>query len=216
MTLVTKNLLVSHSVAPTKKDVPKGRTALELHARYFDPDHDEAVTPKQTLKGMTDLGLPWLLAAPLALIINGFLGYLTRQKPSLSISVPAIARGKHGFETGVFGKDGKLDEGAFDELFLGPHAHQPRDRLTYRELRKLVVKNGDPGRPFGIIGTVLARVFSAAEVFTLFCLASDCQKLIGDQMLPAMSRKNLRRFYEGRLFPLLARRRRVLSLRGLS
>ena len=83
---------MSHTVAPTKKDVRKGRTALELHARYFDPDHDEAVTPKQTLKGMTDLGLPWLLAAPLALIINGFLGYLTREKPSLSISVPAIHR----------------------------------------------------------------------------------------------------------------------------
>jgi hypothetical protein len=204
---------MSHTVAP-KKDARRDRTALELHARYFDPDHDEAVTPKQTLKGMTDLGLPWLLAAPLSLVINGFLGYLTRQKPSLSISVPAIARGKHGFETRVFGKDGKLDEGAFAELFLGPHARHPKDRLTYRELRQLMVENGDPGQPFGIIGTVLARLFSAAEVFTLFCLASDCQKLIGDQMLPAMSRKNLRRFYEGRLFPLLARRRRVLSVRG--
>jgi hypothetical protein len=204
---------VSHTVAP-KKDAPRDRSALELHARYFDPDHDEAVTPKQTLKGMTDLGLPWLLAAPLALIINGFLGYLTRQKPSLSISVPAIARGKHGFETGVFGGDGKLDEAAFDWLFSGPHARQPRDRLTYRELRQLMVRNGDPGRPSGLIGSALARVFSAAEVFTLFCLASDCRKLIGDEMLPAMSRKNLRRFYAGRLFPLLARRRRVLSLRG--
>lgn len=197
-----------------RKDAHSGRTELELHARYFDPDHDEAVTPKQTLKGMTDLGLPWLFAAPLALVINAFLGYLTRKKPSLSIAVPDIARGKHGFETGVFGKGGKLDEGAFAELFLGPHARHPRDRLTYRELRQLVVKHGDPGRPFGLIGTLLARVFSAAEVFTLFCLASDCQKLLGDQLLPAMSRKNLRRFYEGRLFPLLARRRRALASRG--
>ena len=98
---------MSYSVAPTKKVLRKGRSELELHARYFDPDNDEAVTPKQTLKGMTDLGLPWLIAAPLALVINGFLGYLTREKPSLSISVPAIARGKHGFETGVFGRDGK-------------------------------------------------------------------------------------------------------------
>ena len=50
-------------------------------------------------------------------------------------------------------------------------------------------------------------------MFTLFCLASDCQKLVGDRVLPAMSRKNLRRFYEGRLFPLLVRWRR-LSARG--
>ena len=76
------------------------------------------------------------------------------------------------------------------------------------------MKRGDPGRPSGIVGSVLARIFSAAEVYTLFCLASDCQKLIGDQVLPAISRKNLRRFYEGRLFPLLARRRRILSARA--
>lgn len=190
------------------------RTALELHARYFDPDHDEAVTPKQTLKGMTDLGLPWIVAAPLTLVINGFLGYLTRRKASLSISVPDIARGKHPFESGVFGEGGKLDEAAFAELFMAPHARQPRDCLTYPELRALLLKNGDPKRPFGLIGSLLSRMFSAAEVFTLFCLAADRQKLIGDQMLPAMSRKNLRRFYEGRLFPLLARRRRIALSRG--
>src|SRR5689334_3730233 len=132
-----KNLLVSYNVAEKKR---RARSALELHARYFDPDHDEAVTPKQTLKGMTDLGRPWLLAAPLTVLINGFLGYLTRQKASLSISVPDIARGKHPFESGVFGKDGKLDEVAFEELFTAPNARQPRDRLTYRELRALVVR----------------------------------------------------------------------------
>jgi hypothetical protein len=192
----------------------RARSALELHARYFDPDHDEAVTPKQTLQGMTDLGLPWLMAAPLTLVINGFLGFLTRKRASLSISVPDIARGKHPFESGVFGKDGKLDEAAFAELFLAPNARQPRDRVTYTELRALVLKKGDPKMPFGPLGSLAARIFSAAEVYTLFCLASDCQKLIGDRVLPAMSRKNLRRFYEGRLFPLLARRRRILALRA--
>lgn len=163
---------------------------------------------------MTDLGLPWLLAAPLALVINGFLGYLTRGKPSLSISVPDIARGKHPFESGVFGPGGELNETAFEELFTAPNARAPRDRLTYGELRALVVKKGDPNKPFGLLGSLLARGFSAAEVYTLFCLASDCQKLVGDSVQPAMSRKNLRRFYEGRLFPILARRRRILASRG--
>ena len=197
-----------------RKQLGRRRSALELHAHYFDPDHDDAVTPKQTLKGMTDLGLPWLVAAPLALVINGFLGLLTRKKASLSISVPDIARGKHPFESGVFGPGGHLDEAAFEELFRAPHARNPRDRLTYREFRGLVLQKGDPGHPGGLVPSLLARIFSATEVFTLFCLASDCQKLIGDQVLPAMSRKNLRRFYEGRLFPLLARRRRILSTRA--
>jgi hypothetical protein len=209
-----ENLLLSHLVAePRLVRAGRARSALELHARYFDPDHDEGVTPKQTLKGMTDLGLPWLLAAPLALVINGFLGYLTRRKPSLSISVPDIARGQHPFASGVFGTGGKLNEDVFAELFLAPNAREPRDRLTYGELRAYVLKKGDPNKPFGLVGSLLARGFSAAEVYTLFCLASDCQKLIGDSVQPAMSRKNLRRFYEGRLFPVLARRGRILSSR---
>jgi len=211
---ISKNLLVSYHVAPGKQTRGRTRSALELHARYFDPDRDEAVTPKQTLKGMTDLGLPWLMAAPLTLVINGFLGFLTRKKASLSISVPHIARGKHPFESGVFGPDGKLDEGAFAELFLAPNARHPRDRVTYGELRALVLRKGDPKMPFGPLGSLAARIFSAAEVFTLFCLAADCQKLVGDRVLPAMSQKNLRRFYEGRLFPVLARRRRILSARA--
>lgn len=163
---------------------------------------------------MTALGLPWLLAAPLALVINGFLGLLTRKRATLSISVPDIAYGKHPFESGVFGVNGQLDEAAFEELFRAPHARQPRDRLTYREFRGLILKKGDPGHPGGLMPSLLARIFSAAEVFTLFCLAADRQKLIGDELLPAMSRKNLRRFYEGRLFPLLARRRRILLTRA--
>jgi hypothetical protein len=201
-------------VAEHSPRLRRARSALELHARYFDPDHDEGVTPKQTLRGMTDLGLPWLIAAPLTLIINGFLGLLTRRKATLNISVPDIARGKHPFESGIFGPDGKLDEGAFEELFRPPHTRHPRDCITYPEFRALLLRNGDPRRPFGLVGSLLSRAFSAAEVFTLFCLAADRQKLVGDRVLPAMSRKNVRRFYEGRLFPVLARRRRILSARG--
>ena len=192
----------------------RARSALELHARYFDPDHDEAVTPKQTLEGMTELGLPWLLAAPLTLVINVFLGRLTRGKASLSISVPDIARGKHPFASGVFDSTGQLDEAAFAALFMPPHARAPRDRLTYPEMRALVLERGDPRRPFGVLGSLLSRLFSAAEVRALFCLAADSQKLVGDRVLPAMTQKNLRRFYEGRLFPLLARRRRIALGRG--
>ncbi len=187
----------------------KPRPALERHAQFFDPDSDEGVTPRQTLHGMTSLGLPLPLALPLALLINLFLGRLTRQKNSLSISVPEIKRGKHPFETGVFDENGELDEAAFEELFKAPHARMPRDRLTYGEIRELVLKRGDPLKPFGWLGSLLARGFSAVELAALFCLAADRQKLIGDRVLPAISRKSLRRFYEGRLFPLLARRRRI-------
>ncbi len=163
---------------------------------------------------MTSLGLPWPLAAPLSLLVVLFLGFLTRRRLAPSIHLPAIIKGKHPFETGVFDDAGALDEAAFEQLFLAPHCRQPRDRLSYGEMRALVVDRGDPRQPFGPAGSLISRWFSAAEMYTLFCLAADCQKLVGDEVRPALSRKSLRRFYEGRLFPLLARRRRMASARG--
>ena len=150
-----------------EKTEPRARTALERHARFFDPDHDEAVTPSQSLRGMTSLGMSSVMAIPLSLLINFFLGRLTRQKSSLSISVPNIKRGKHPFSTGVFDADGNLDEAAFAELFEPPHARAPRDCLTYGELRRLVLRKGDPEKPFGPLGSLLTRAFSAAEVSAL-------------------------------------------------
>jgi hypothetical protein len=163
---------------------------------------------------MTDLGLPWLLAAPLSVVIHAFLGCLTRKKATLNISVPHIARGKHPFESGIFGEGGALNEAAFEELFVGPQTRLPRDRVTYSEFRRLLLKNGDPRKPFGYLGSFAAWVLSAAEVYTLFCLASDCEKPVEGGMERALSRKTVRRFYEGRLFALLARRRRILASRG--
>jgi hypothetical protein len=209
--LLSYNVAEGRSVTEPRRE---NRNALQLHAGFFDPDRDHAITPKQALAGMRSLGLPWLFAAPLSWLINIFLGYLTRRKLSLSISVPDIARGKHPFSTGIFADDGKLDEAAFAELFAGPHTREPKDRVTYGELRALVLAKGDPHRPFGWLGSLLSRGFSALEVSALFCLAADRQKLVGDRVLPAMSRKNLRRFYEGRLFPLLARRLGARSTRG--
>jgi len=191
-----------------------GPRALERHARYFDRDGDGSVSPAQTVRGMTDLGMPRLLAVPLALLINGALGYLTRRRVSFTIAISEIERGKHPFESGVFGDGGRFDAVRFESLFTAPHMREPRDRLTYRELRAFVVARGDPQRPFGVLGSLLSRAFSAAEMFTLFCLAADSRKLIGDQILPAMTRRNLLRFYEGRLFPVLVRRRRILRSRA--
>jgi len=158
---------------------------------------------------MRALGIPQPLAGPLALVINFFLGRLTRGRWSLSISVSDIRRGKHPFSSGVFDAAGELDERAFAALFQPPHARAPRDCLTYRELRARILQNGDPHQPHGPIGSVLSRWFSALELRTLFCLVCDRHKLIGDELLPALSRRRLRSFYEGRLLPALRRRRRI-------
>jgi hypothetical protein len=192
------------------------RTALERHAGFFDADQDGYVSPKQTYDGLTRLGVPAPIALVMTGIINFFLGKLTQGKWSLQIATREIHRGMHPYDTGAFDKAGAIDRRAFAHAFDGPHALPPRDRLTEAELRRLIVKRNDPSKPFGAVGSVLSRVFSWSETRLLFCLAADARKSTGGDEEPAISRKTLERFYEGRLFYTLARRRRIVTHRGES
>src|SRR5882724_7577402 len=97
-------------------------TVLERHVSYFDTDGDGQITMAQTFRGLRGIGIGTVIAALLTLLINLFLGYLTRGKPSLSVSVRDIARGKHPYDTGAFDVRGERDEHAFEALFSAPTA----------------------------------------------------------------------------------------------
>lgn len=187
---------------------------LQRHAAFFDPDADGFVTPRQTYAGLKRLGIPAPLALVMTAIINFFLGKLTQGKWSLAIATREIHRGIHPYDTGTFDARGAIDRRALEHVFDGPHALPPRDRLTEAELRRLIVKRNDPDKPFGAAGSVLSRVFSWSETRLLFCLAADGKKRTGGDEEPAITRKTLVRFYEGRLFYLLERRRRIVTQRG--
>lgn len=190
-----------------------GLSPLERHAAFFDSDRDGLVTPKETYEGLERLGIPAPLALVLTAIINFFLGRLTQGTWSLAIATRQIQRGMHPYDTGSFDRRGGIDRAAFEHVFDGPHALPPRDRLTEAELRRLIVKRNDPERPFGAVGSVLSRVFSWSETRLLFCLAADARKRTGGDEEPAISKKTLLRFYEGRLFYLLERRQRIVTRR---
>ncbi|HEX3774689.1 MAG TPA: caleosin family protein [Polyangiaceae bacterium] len=185
-------------------------TPLERHVSYFDPDGDGEITMTQTFRGLRGVGVGVLIATLLTILINLFLGYLTQGKPSTRVSVRDIARGKHPFDTGSFDPKGEIDEANFAALFSGPTASPPFDRLTRQEIRTMIVKRGDPKKPFGELGSVLSNWFSGREIQLLLCVASDCKKtLAGSEEAPAISRRTLRRFYTGHLLFLLARRKRI-------
>jgi peroxygenase len=177
-------------------------TALQRHASYFDRGGDGLVTPGDTYDGLRRLGLGRMMSCILAGIINAFLGPITRGHASLTISVARIGSGVHPFDTGVFDKRGELDRARFDALF-----DTGTDRLTRAELRRTIVARGRAAHA-GLKGW-LANHFSAAEARLLFCLASDATKTIDGQKLPAITRRRLLHFYEGRLLPALARRQRI-------
>jgi hypothetical protein len=190
-------------------------TVLERHVSYFDADGDGEITMAQTFRGLRGVGVGAVTSVGLTLLINLFLGYLTHGKPSLKVSVRDIARGKHPFDTGSFDERGERDASAFERLFSAPTTHAPFDRLTQAEIRAVIVKRGDPQKPFGEVGSVLSNWFSGREIQLLLCVASDCHKATPSGTLePAISRRTLQRFYSGHLLFLLARQRRIVQARA--
>jgi len=190
-------------------------TALERHVSYFDTDADGKITMSQTFQGLRKIGVGAVTSAGLTLLINAFLGYLTNGKPSLKVSVRDIARGKHPFDTGTFNERGEVDRSNFERLFTTPTAQPPFDRLTRSEIRAMIVKRGDPQKPFGELGSVLSNWFSGREIQLLLCVASDCEKVSPSGAAePAISLRTLRRFYSGQLLFLLARAKRIRDVRA--
>ncbi|HEU4408569.1 MAG TPA: caleosin family protein [Polyangiaceae bacterium] len=179
-----------------------GASALERHAAFFDRDGDGLVAPAETLASLRDLGIGAPLAALLTALIHTALGPITQRRPALDIRVEAIARGKRGKSSSVFGPDGHFGPRAFARLSAGPEG---RDRaLTLRELRALIASN-----PESRSKNALEDFFSWAETRALFCLAADTTRREDGRDLPALSLKRLRSFYDGDLFYALARRRRL-------
>ena len=184
-------------------------TPLQRHVSFFDPDGDGEIRLGQTYSGLRSLGIGAPLSALLSVVINGMLGMLTHGKPSMSVSVKNIVKGKHAFDTGVFDEQGGFDRATLDELFTtaGGFRGAPSgaDCLTKAQIDGFIHAHGARGRPYGVLG----RWFSGKETKLLLCLAADAKKTVEGKMVPAVSRRTVRRFYEGRLLFVLARRRRI-------
>jgi hypothetical protein len=177
------------------------KTALQTHASFFDPAQSGSVTMGQTYAGMRKLGVrPWwrVLLTP---IINGFLGLLTKGPPFV-IVVDRIAQGKHPYDSGSFGDDGNFDPKAFDALF----AHYG-DAITAEEMNAVISSRGNHKPEMGKVAGSLGHWFSGREVGVFFCVAADATKKVGGKTVPAVRKETLRKFYDGTLFPDLARRR---------
>lgn len=180
-------------------------TALERHVAFFDPAGSGRVTMGQTWAGLGRLGvsLGWRLLLPP--IINGFLGYLTQGRLSFTVLVAKIAQGKHPFDSGTFGDDGNIDTTAMSALL----AAAQDGGITATSMRALILARGNRRPSMGKLAGVLGSWFSGKEVKLLFCLAADGKKNEGGRVVPAVTPRQLRRLYDGTLFPALARRRRI-------
>jgi hypothetical protein len=185
--------------------VPRPKSALERHVAFFDPESTGRVTIGQTWAGLGRLGIGLFWRLLLTPIINGFLGYLTQRKVSFEIVVAKIRDGKHPFDTGAFADDGEIDESALTEVERAGGG----GALTAKEMRALVLARGNRRPAMGKLAGSLGSWFSGKEVKLFFCLAADTTKREGGRLVPAVTPRTLRRLYDGTLFHLLARRRRI-------
>jgi hypothetical protein len=181
-------------------------SALQRHAAFFDPQGTGVVKMGQTFHGMRRLGVRLVWRVVLTPIINVFLGYLTQGRPSLVIRIDRIAHGKHPFDSGSFDTEGEFDPSAFTALF-----EKYGNAITVDEMRAVISARGNRLPQMGKVAGALGHWFSSREVCLFFCVASDTTKNVGGSAVDAVTKKTFERFYEGTLFPELARRRALVD-----
>jgi peroxygenase len=177
------------------------------HADYFDPEGTGLIRYRQTFRGLRDLGVGRIWSAVLSTIINGALGWVTQGRPTMTIRIDAIARGKHPSDTGIFDEVGRFVPERFEALFASAEPDGAgRTLLTRRELRAFMHASGPQSK--------VGDFFSAAEAKLFFCVAADATKREDDREVPAISKRRLASFYAGDLLPALRRRNRVFRRSG--
>ncbi len=183
--------------------VDRATPALARHAAFFDRRGAGALSVSDTVDGLSRLGLCGPLSLGFAVIIHAALGYRTRGRPSMSIDLSAISRGKHPHDSDSFGPDGAFSAGAFDAMFA--KAAGGRDVIRRDELLAYLRSNPG-GRVESTPGWVMFA-FSWLEATVFFWLFADRRvRAYGhDDLVPAVTRRRLARFYDGTLFHARAR-----------
>lgn len=177
-------------------------TALQRHVLYFDPEGTGLITYGQTYRGIRDLGVGRAWSAILSGIIHLALGWVTQRRPTLTIDIANIHRGKHPSDSGIFDDEGNFVPERFDALFtFAGETDDETARVTEKELRAYMKSEG----PQSFAG----NFFSGAEARLFFCVAADTTKREDGREVPAITRRRLKVFYDGRLLPAIRRHRRI-------
>lgn len=183
--------------------VDRSTPELSRHAAFFDRRKAGELSLADTLDGLSRLGLCGPLSLGFALLINAALGYRTRGRPSLSIDLTVISRGKHPHDSDAFGPDGAFSRGAFDAMFS--RAAGGRDVLRRDEL--LAYLRSNPGGRVEPTPGWVMFAFSWLEATVFFWLFADRRVRVHghDDLVPAVTRRRFARFYDGTLFHARAR-----------
>lgn len=179
------------------------RTALQLHADFFDMNADNWITWSETYTGCRQLGFSTVSSSGLASAINLALGAATNGS-TWSIYIGDIHLGKHGSDTGVYDEDGAYVAAAFEALFTRYDADGD-DALSGSEFDALYA---------GQFTDTAGSLGSQAEFGLLMDLAGEIRTRevyswwygTTTESYEVLTRDTLESFYDGSLFYEIAGR----------
>ena len=168
-------------------------TPLQKHVMFFDGDGDGVITYFDTKEGLEKLGFPWWMSFWMAFVINIGLGLTTKSKwyNFMEVRVDNIHLGKHDSDTDIFDEAGEFDEARFDAWFEEVDVDHD-GALNSDEFASFHKRNEED---------FFSSFFSRLEFFFLFTIAHE--KVSGVKVL---TKSVLKKFYQGDLFPDIARR----------
>jgi peroxygenase len=164
---------------------------LELHAGFFDRNHDGKVELDETLEGLEKLGMGYVERHKFAYLLHTVVFF--KNGGDSAISVAGIAKtGRHEGDSGIFNKDGAYDAAAFERFFDRFDADRS-GALNAAEVEAAIAANK---KERGAKGSGAA----AFELPVLIRIAGDRADTVKGASVKAISKERLRKFYQGTLF----------------
>jgi peroxygenase len=165
---------------------------LELHAAFFDINHDGKVEYWETLASLKRLGVGFVEREKFAILLHTFVFFKNHGSDS-AILISGIAKtGRHEGDTGIFNSEGAFDPAAFQRFFERFDVDHS-GAINTAEVKTAIEANK---KDRGAKGAGAA----ALELPVLIEIAGDRTDTVNGAPIKAISRERLQEFYEGTLF----------------
>lgn len=134
------------------------RSALQKHVDPFDLNRDGVITFLETVRALRRLGFSRRKAVMSAGAICIVIGWRTWNGPALTINADAIHRALHPGTSEAFGRDGKVDRAALEEL---RSFDTKGDGLDAEQVDRAVAHFAERDRERGLLNNWWARMTTA-------------------------------------------------------
>jgi peroxygenase len=165
---------------------------LEMHAAFFDVNHDGKVDYWETVESLKRLGVGFVERQKFAILLHTVVFFKNGGTDS-AISIAGIAKtGRHEGDTGIFNSEGAFDPAAFQRFFDRFDADRS-GAINPAEVKTAIEANK---KERGTKGAGAA----AFELPVLIEVAGDRTDTVNGVQVKAISKERLQEFYQGTLF----------------